>query len=270
MVSVDRYRRVVCFSLPSEQATTKSVQLTPNRSDCPKITTSCERRIHQRSQSGTVAFAALHHRRLSAIFLRDHDVAQMGDNIEHVISYWLLYQKFHSPVLAGFAVISHWTPFLFFAVYFGALADRHDCRRVIQSGPGDVRQRFAHLGYLISHRHNLKCGTPVFSWWSMVWPAFWAIRQPADHPRHASGASTCRAQSALEFHGTKYRRAASGPAVGGATMLMFGARGTFYQRVYVSADDRLHVHPALHRPRSRRREVARTGRVSFAERRVRS
>ena len=57
----------------------------------------------------------------------------MGDNIEHVISYWLLYQKFKSPVLAGFAVISHWTPFLFFAVYFGALADRHDCRRVIQA-----------------------------------------------------------------------------------------------------------------------------------------
>ena len=35
--------------------------------------------------------------------------------------------------LAGFAVISHWTPFLFFAVYFGALADRHDCRRMIQA-----------------------------------------------------------------------------------------------------------------------------------------
>ncbi len=35
-------------------------------------------------------------------------------------------------MLAGFAVISHWTPFLFFAVYFGALADRHDCRRIIQ------------------------------------------------------------------------------------------------------------------------------------------
>jgi hypothetical protein len=42
-----------------------------------------------------------------------------------VISYWLLFQKFHSPVLAGFAVISHWTPFLFFSVYFGALADQH-------------------------------------------------------------------------------------------------------------------------------------------------
>ena len=59
----------------------------------------------------------------------------MGDNIEHVISYWLLYQKFHSPVLGGFAVISHWTPFLFFAVYFGALADRHDCRRRDPSRP---------------------------------------------------------------------------------------------------------------------------------------
>src|SRR6266542_2513717 len=79
-----------------------------------------------------VAFAALHHRDYRRYFFVIM-LSQMGDNIEHVISYWLLYQKFHSPVLAGFAVISHWTPFLFFAVYFGALADRHDCRRVIQA-----------------------------------------------------------------------------------------------------------------------------------------
>ena len=59
-------------------------------------------------------------------------LAMMADNIEHVISYWLFYQKFQSPVLAGFAVLSHWTPFLLFAVYFGALADRFDCRKVIQ------------------------------------------------------------------------------------------------------------------------------------------
>ena len=58
-------------------------------------------------------------------------LAMMADSIEHVISYWLLYEKFHSPVLAGFAVLSHSTPF-FFAVYFGALADRFDCRKVIQ------------------------------------------------------------------------------------------------------------------------------------------
>ena len=57
-------------------------------------------------------------------------LAMMADNIEHVISYWVLFQTFHSPVLAGFAVISHWTPFLLFSVYFGALADRFDCRKI--------------------------------------------------------------------------------------------------------------------------------------------
>jgi len=58
----------------------------------------------------------------------------MADNIEHVISYWVMFEKFHSPALAGFAVLSHWLPFLLFSVYFGALADRHDCRRIIQLG----------------------------------------------------------------------------------------------------------------------------------------
>ena len=57
-----------------------------------------------------------------------------ADNIEHVISYWVIYQAFHSPMLAGFAVISHWMPFLLFSVYAGALADRYDCRRLIQVG----------------------------------------------------------------------------------------------------------------------------------------
>jgi MFS family permease len=59
-------------------------------------------------------------------------LAMMADNIEHVISYWLLFQKFHSPVLAGFADISHWMPFLLLSVYFGGIADRYDCRKVIQ------------------------------------------------------------------------------------------------------------------------------------------
>ena len=55
----------------------------------------------------------------------------MGDNVEHVISYWVIFQAFHSPTLAGFAVISHWTPFLVLGVWFGGLADRYDCRRII-------------------------------------------------------------------------------------------------------------------------------------------
>ena len=40
----------------------------------------------------------------------------MADNIEHVISYWMMFQKFHSPALGGFAVVSHWLPFLLFSV----------------------------------------------------------------------------------------------------------------------------------------------------------
>jgi MFS family permease len=79
-----------------------------------------------------VAFAALRHKDFRAYFIATM-LAMMADNIEHVISYWLLFEKFHSPVLAGFAVLSHWTPFLLFSVYFGALADRYDCRKVIQT-----------------------------------------------------------------------------------------------------------------------------------------
>jgi MFS family permease len=60
--------------------------------------------------------------------------AMMADNIEHVISYWVLFEKFHSPALAGFAVVSHWIPYLLFAGYTGALADRVDIRRLIQIG----------------------------------------------------------------------------------------------------------------------------------------
>ncbi len=78
-----------------------------------------------------IAFAALRHRDFRYFFVTT-TLAMMADSIEHVISYWLLFEKFQSPVLAGFAVISHWTPFLLLSVYFGALADRYDCRKLIQ------------------------------------------------------------------------------------------------------------------------------------------
>jgi MFS family permease len=79
----------------------------------------------------SIAFAALRHRDFRRYFVFNL-LSMMADNIEHVITYWLLYQTFQSPLLGGFAVISHWTPFLLFSVYFGALADRYDCRKVIQ------------------------------------------------------------------------------------------------------------------------------------------
>jgi MFS family permease len=60
-------------------------------------------------------------------------LAMMADNIEHVITYWVVWEKFHSPALTGFEVISHWLPFLLLSPYFGALADRYDCRKLIQA-----------------------------------------------------------------------------------------------------------------------------------------
>ena len=47
-------------------------------------------------------------------------LAMMADNIEHVITYWVIWEKFHSPALTGFEVISHWLPFLLLSPYFGA------------------------------------------------------------------------------------------------------------------------------------------------------
>lgn len=61
-------------------------------------------------------------------------LTMMADNIEHVVSYWVMFQKFDSPVLGGFAVVSHWVPFLVFSLPAGALTDRYDPRRLIQIG----------------------------------------------------------------------------------------------------------------------------------------
>ncbi len=87
----------------------------------------------QTAASSHVAFAALRHRGFRAYFLLSA-LSMMADNVEHVISYWVIFQKFHSPALGGFAVVSHWLPFLLFSVYSGALADRVDPRRMIQVG----------------------------------------------------------------------------------------------------------------------------------------
>jgi len=66
------------------------------------------------------------------IFFFAASAAMMADNIEHVISYYVIFQKFHSPALGAFAVVSHWVPYLLLAGYTGALADRFDIRRLIQ------------------------------------------------------------------------------------------------------------------------------------------
>jgi MFS family permease len=83
--------------------------------------------------SDTRSFSALREPAFCVYFLGVASV-MMADSIEHVISYWIIFQKFQSPMLGGFAIVSHWLPFLLFSVYTGGLADRYDPRRIIQIG----------------------------------------------------------------------------------------------------------------------------------------
>jgi MFS family permease len=79
-----------------------------------------------------VAFAALRHPTFR-VYFATVTLAMMADNIEHVLTYWVLFQTFRYPALMGYAVISHWAPFLLGSVFFGMLADHYDCRRIIQA-----------------------------------------------------------------------------------------------------------------------------------------
>ena len=167
-----------------------------------------------------IAFAALHHRDYRRYFFVIM-LSQMGDNIEHVISYWLLFQKFHSPVLGGFAVISHWTPFLFFAVYFGALADRHDCRRVLQA----AQLLFAGVSLLWA---ILFLTDSIQVWHACVLLVIHGMAGVLGGPgsqliiHDIVGREYL--QSAVRLNSTGRNIALLfGPAVGGATMLLFGA-----------------------------------------------
>jgi MFS family permease len=83
------------------------------------------------SKAQPAKFAALRNP-TCRIYLCGGALSMMADNVEHVITYWVIWQKFHSPALTGFEVISHWLPFLLLSPYFGALADRYDCRKLIQ------------------------------------------------------------------------------------------------------------------------------------------
>lgn len=69
-------------------------------------------------------------------YLTGGSLLMAGDNAEHAITYLAMWQLFESPLLAGFAVVSHWLPHLLFSIPFGGLADRFDCRRIIQVSCG--------------------------------------------------------------------------------------------------------------------------------------
>jgi MFS family permease len=79
------------------------------------------------------SFAALRCPGFRGFFI-GNATAMLADNTEHVVSYWVMFHRFHSSWLAGYAVLAHWIPYLLLSGYVGVLADRHDARRLIQLG----------------------------------------------------------------------------------------------------------------------------------------
>jgi MFS family permease len=165
------------------------------------------------------SFAAMRHSGFRAQFTT-YVLAMMADNIEHVISYWVVFQKFHSPALGGFAVVSHWLPFLVFSVASGALAERFDPRRVIQCGMAlfiiaslawgyffftDSLQMWQAMAILIIH------GCAGVLWQTPNQMLLYDIVGPAE------------LESAVRLNAmARYLAVLAGPAVGAAILLAFG------------------------------------------------
>ena len=166
------------------------------------------------------SFAALRHPQYRIYFITTA-LAMMADNIEHVISYWMLYEKFHSPTLAGVAILTHWLPFLLFSVYSGALADRFDNRRIIQAAM--LLYMTASLGWALLFLTNT-----VQEWHAVVLLTIHGIAGvlwiPASQLLIHDIVGGKNLQSAVRLNATSRQLGVlMGPAVGGALMLMFGA-----------------------------------------------
>ena len=169
--------------------------------------------------AATPRFAALRIPAYRRYFILNF-MSMAADNIEHVISYWVIFQAFHSPALGGFAVISHWVPFLLFSLHAGALADRYDCRKLIQVSQGLYMTASLAWGVLFL--------TGTLEMWHavvilLIHGAAGVIVAPAsqliihDMVRREELASAIRLNAS-----SRYLAILVGPAVGGALMLLLG------------------------------------------------
>jgi MFS family permease len=164
-----------------------------------------------------VAFAALHHGDFR-VYFGTLSLSMMADQIEHVITYWVIFQMFHSPLLAGIAVITHWLPSLLFSIYFGMLADRFDCRRIIQ---------ISQLMFLVA---SLGWGLLIVTGTLEIWHALVllvlhgaasALWGPASQLIIHDIVGPENLQSAVRLNSTgRHLGTLLGPAVGGALMLL--------------------------------------------------
>jgi MFS family permease len=165
------------------------------------------------------------------MFLATFMLTMMADNIEHVISYWLAFQKFHSAALGGFAVVSHWLPYLVFSVPVGALNDRFDSRRIIQAGVVMFMTASLGWGYFfvtgtLQMWHAMVLlvlhGCAGVLWITSSQMLLYDIVGPAALP------------SAVRLNATaRYLGVLIGPAVGSLIMLSLGpTRGIFLNAVF--------------------------------------
>ncbi len=147
-------------------------------------------------------------------------MSMMADNIEHVISYWVMFQAFHSAALGGFAVISHWVPFLLFSVYTGALADRHDCRRMIQISQGLFMLASIAWGFLLLAGRLQMWHAVVLL---VIHGVAGVIGAPATQLIIHDMVPAEELPSAIRLNASsRYLSILLGPAVGGGLMLLLG------------------------------------------------
>ena len=177
-------------------------------------------------------------------------LSMMADNVEHVISYWVIFQAFHSPTLAGFAVISHWTPFLVLGVWFGGLADRYDCRKII------IASQAAFILASLAWAVLFLTGT-LQTWHAVVLliihglaGALWSpAGQLIIHARRHD-----QLQGGVRPRSTAARRHPVGPAVGARCAHARPAYGLMVTRSSISDDDLAapHAYPATAHERALR------------------
>ncbi len=198
------------------------------------------------------SFAALRHSGYRAYFVTS-SLAMMADSIEHVISYWILFGKFQSPALGGFAVISHWLPFLMLSFWAGKLADRFDPRRLIQLSMG--------LFIGVSVTWGLLFAFDVLEMWHAVVllilhgfaGVLWA---PASQLLVHDIVGPEQLHSAIRLNATaRYLGLLGGPAVGSALLLLLGPANGILVNAVVYLPLVLWLRSAPYGPRFRKGEA---------------
>jgi MFS family permease len=160
-------------------------------------------------------------------------VAMVGDNIEHVIGYWLLWELTQSPFWLGYAVFAHWFPFIVGSLHAGAWADRFDNRRLLQLSQGLYIACSGTLGLLYV--------TGQLQLWHMIVLLLvhgfaGVIQTPSSQVLIHDLVGKDDLPNALSLAaGSRYVAQFLGPALGGALLWAFGPGGGLLANVLLYA-----------------------------------